>query len=81
MWERLDDAEITHYVFKPLDLAIAILVGTLAGVAAAAAPAIGAARMKPVDALAGRFRVTRGPRAAACPRSASRCWSPAPSPA
>jgi putative ABC transport system permease protein len=58
VWERLDDAEITHFVFKPIDLAIAILIGTLAGVAAAAAPAIGAARMKPVDALAGRFRIT-----------------------
>ena len=70
VWERLDDAEITSYVFRPLDLAVAILVGTLAGVAAATAPAIGAARMKPVDALAGRFRVTRT-RAAARPRSAS----------
>ncbi len=65
-WEALDDAEITHWVFKPIDLTIAILIGTLSGVAAAAAPAIGAARMKPVDALAGRFRVTvaarrRGP--------------------
>jgi putative ABC transport system permease protein len=62
LWERLDEAEITHFVFKPIDLALAILIGTLSGVAAAAAPAIGAARMKPVDALAGRFRITTAQR-------------------
>ena len=33
-------------------------VGVLAGLVAAAFPAIGAARMRPVDALAGRFRVS-----------------------
>jgi putative ABC transport system permease protein len=58
VWEGLDDAEVTSYVFRPADLTATILIGMLAGVVAAAAPAIGAARMKPIDALAGRFRVT-----------------------
>jgi putative ABC transport system permease protein len=57
-WVALDDAEIAHFVFRPLEIGAAILVGTLAGLVAAAAPAIGAARMKPVDALAGRFRIS-----------------------
>ncbi len=58
LWEHLDDAVITTYVFKPLDLLIIGGVGVGAGLAAAAIPAIGAARMRPVDALSGRFRVS-----------------------
>ena len=58
LWEDLDDALITNYVFKPLELLIIGGVGVAAGLAAAAFPAIGAARMRPVDALSGRFRVS-----------------------
>jgi putative ABC transport system permease protein len=58
LWENLDDAHITSYVFKPLEMLIIAGVGVLAGLAAAAFPAIGAARMRPVDALSGRFRVS-----------------------
>src|SRR3954453_7176975 len=58
LWEDLDDAVIPTYVFKPLDLLIIGGVGVAAGLAAAAFPAIGAARMRPVDALSGRFRVS-----------------------
>jgi putative ABC transport system permease protein len=58
LWEDLDDAVITTYVFKPLELLIIGGVGVAAGLAAAAFPAIGAARMRPVDALSGRFRVS-----------------------
>ena len=58
VWENLDDAVITTYVFKPFELLIIAGVGVLAGVAAAVFPAIGAARMQPVDALSGRFRVS-----------------------
>jgi putative ABC transport system permease protein len=58
VWEDLDDAVITTYVFKPLELLIIGGVGVAAGLAAATFPAIGAARMRPVDALSGRFRVS-----------------------
>jgi putative ABC transport system permease protein len=58
LWESLDDAYITSYVFKPLELLIIAGGGVLAGLTAAAFPAIGAARMRPVDALSGRFRVS-----------------------
>jgi putative ABC transport system permease protein len=58
LWEHLDDAVISSYVFKPLELLIIGGVGVGAGLAAAAVPAIGAARMRPVDALSGRYRVS-----------------------
>src|SRR4051812_10859036 len=56
--EDLDEAVIPACVFKPLELLIIGGVGVAAGLAAAAFPAIGAARMRPVDALSGRFRVS-----------------------
>ncbi len=56
VWERLADSEITGWAFGPWEIAAAALVGLLSGLAAAVLPAIGAARMGPVNALAGRFR-------------------------
>ena len=59
LWERLDDARILDWAFGPWEIAGAALIGLLAGLAAAVVPAIGAGRMRPVDALAERFRTTR----------------------
>lgn len=58
VWERLADSEITGWAFGLGEIAIGALVGLLSGLAAAVVPALGAARMRPVDALAGRFRAT-----------------------
>ena len=58
LWERVADSEITSWSFGPAEIAIAALVGLLSGLAAAVVPALGAGRMRPVDALAGRFRAT-----------------------
>ncbi len=58
LWERLADSEITSWAFGPAEIAIGALVGLLSGLAAAVVPAVGAGRMRPVDALAGRFRAT-----------------------
>ena len=55
-WERLADSEIAGWAFGPAEIAIAALVGLLSGLAAAVVPALGAGRMRPVNALAGRFR-------------------------
>ncbi len=55
-WERLADSEITGWAYGPAEIAGAALVGLLSGLAAAVLPAIGAGRMRPVNALAGRFR-------------------------
>ena len=55
-WERLADAEIVSWEFGLAEVAVAALVGLLSGLAAAVLPAIGAGRMSPVNALAGRFR-------------------------
>jgi putative ABC transport system permease protein len=62
VWQRLDDALITDWQFGPLEIAGAAVVGTVSGLLAAVIPAIGAARMAPVDALSGRFRVSRAQR-------------------
>ena len=62
VWERLADSEITGWAFGPAEIAVAGLVGLLSGLAAAVLPAIGAGRMRPVNALAGRFRSTAGAR-------------------
>ena len=58
LWERLADSEITGWAFGPAEIAVAALVGLLSGLAAAVLPALGAGRMRPVNALAGRFRAT-----------------------
>lgn len=63
LWESLTAEEIDAWRFGPAELAVACVVGLLSGLAAALLPAIGVARMRPVDALAQRFRATtRGAR-------------------
>lgn len=57
LWEHLADSEIAGWAFGPAEIAGGALVGLLSGLAAAVLPAIGAGRMRPVNALAGRFRV------------------------
>ena len=59
LWEHFADGDITGWTFGPLEIAGAALIGLLSGLAAAVIPAIGAGRMRPVDALAERFRTTR----------------------
>jgi putative ABC transport system permease protein len=58
LWERFGGSMIETWRFGP-ELAVAAAVGVLSGLAAAVVPAVGAARMRPVDALAERFRTTR----------------------
>ena len=55
LWERLADNEIRTWTFGGWEIAGIALIGLLSGLAAAFVPAITAARMRPVDALAGRF--------------------------
>ena len=62
LWERFDNAEIASWAFGPWEIAGAALLGLLSGLAAAVIPAIGAGRMRPLDALAERFRTTRAAR-------------------
>jgi putative ABC transport system permease protein len=57
--ERFYNEQLTGWAVGPWEVAGAALVGLLSGLAAAIVPAIGAGRMKPVDALAGRFRTAR----------------------
>jgi putative ABC transport system permease protein len=59
LWQELDSVEITSWAFGPWEIAGAALIGLLSGLGAAVVPAVGAARMRPVDALAERFRTTR----------------------
>ncbi|WP_053203855.1 ABC transporter permease [Jiangella muralis] len=59
LWEWFLGELIDDWTFGWVELVVAAAVGVLSGVAAAVVPAIGAARMKPVDALAERFRTTR----------------------
>lgn len=59
VWERYLGELIDDWTFGWTELAAAAGVGVLSGLAAAVVPAIGAARMRPVDALAARFRTTR----------------------
>jgi putative ABC transport system permease protein len=59
LWEQLEDGEIFAWAFGPREIAAAALVGLLSGLAAAVVPAVGAGRMRPVDALAERFRPGR----------------------
>ncbi|WP_408896697.1 FtsX-like permease family protein [Nocardioides sp. R1-1] len=58
LWEWLNGSVLPVYRFGP-EILIAVVVGVLSGVLAAVVPAIGAARMQPLDALAARFRVSR----------------------
>ena len=67
-------AGIVGWAFGPWEIAVAALIGLLSGVAAAVIPAIGAGRMRPVDALAERFRTSRW-RAAGARRSPAARWS------
>ena len=67
LWENLDDGKIAAWAFGPWEIAAAALVGLLSGLAAAVVPAVGAARMRPVDALAGRFRRADGARGRRAP--------------
>ncbi len=56
LWERLTGQLVEDLRFGWLELTVAGLLGVLASVLAALVPALGAARLHPVDALAGRFR-------------------------
>ena len=58
LWERISGTLIEGWRFGTAEVAIAAGVGMLSGLAAAVVPARGAARMKPIDALAQRFRAT-----------------------
>ena len=58
LWERVSGTLIEGWRFGTTEIAIAAGVGMLSGVAAAVVPARGAARMRPIDALARRFRAT-----------------------
>lgn len=58
LWEYLNGSVLPVFRFGP-EVLIAVVVGVLSGVLAAVVPAIGAARQQPLDALSGRFRITR----------------------
>ncbi len=56
LWERVADASIGGWRVGWPELALAGTVGVLSGLAAAIVPAVGAARLTPIAALAARFR-------------------------
>ncbi|HSI94053.1 MAG TPA: hypothetical protein VK925_11165, partial [Jiangellaceae bacterium] len=58
LWQWISGSLIDEWKFGPLELTVAAAVGLLSGLAAAIVPARGAARLRPVDALAQRFRTT-----------------------
>jgi putative ABC transport system permease protein len=58
LWERVSNELIEGWRLGWIELTVAAMVGVLSGLAAALLPAIGVARMRPVDALAQRFRST-----------------------
>ena len=58
LWESLEGGELAGWTFGPWEVGGAALAGLLSGLAAAIVPALGAGRMRTVDALAGRFRST-----------------------
>jgi putative ABC transport system permease protein len=58
LWEHFADFEIAGWEFGPFEIAGAALVGVFSGLAAAFVPAVSAGRMRAVNALAGRLRVT-----------------------
>lgn len=57
LWERLANQLIEDLRFGWVELVIVAAVGVLASVVAATVPAFFVARMRPIDALTGRFRV------------------------
>lgn len=59
LWERFTGELIESWRFGVVELVAAGLVAASSGLGAALLPAIGVARMRPVDALAQRFRTTR----------------------
>lgn len=59
VWERVLGQLLEDWRFGAGEIALTAAVGLMSGLAAAIVPAVGAARMKPVDALAQRFRTTR----------------------
>lgn len=58
LWQRMTGQLVENLRFGWPELAGIAAVGVVASVAAAVVPAFGVARMRPVDALAGRFRAT-----------------------
>ncbi|MGH3762684.1 FtsX-like permease family protein [Actinophytocola sp.] len=58
LWEGLTGRLVDGWRFGWPELTVAGLVGMLSGLAAALLPAVGASRLRPVDALAQRFRST-----------------------
>ena len=58
LWESLEGSELVGWRFGVWEVAGAAFVGLVSGLAAAIVPALGAGRMRAVDALAGRFRTT-----------------------
>lgn len=56
LWERITGRVMTDLRFGWVELTGIAAVGVVASVVAALVPAFGVARMRPVDALAGRFR-------------------------
>lgn len=59
-WEWATNNLIDGWTLGWIELSVAAAIGVASGAAAALLPAIGAARMRPVDALAQRFRNTTG---------------------
>lgn len=59
VWERVLGQLLEDWRFGAGEIVLTAAVGLMSGLAAAIVPAVGAARMKPVDALAQRFRTTR----------------------
>lgn len=67
LWQNLDNALIEEWHWGGVELAVAAGVGLFSGLAAAIVPAVSAARLSPIDALARRFRAT--PLAARLPKA------------
>ncbi|GAB3438791.1 ABC transporter permease [Actinophytocola sediminis] len=60
VWEQVTNQLIDGWRFGWLELMVAAVIGLVSGVGAALLPAIVVARMRPVDALAQRFRNNTG---------------------
>lgn len=58
LWEWMNGSVLPVFRLGP-EILIAVVVGVVSGVLAAVVPAVGAARRQPLDALSGRFRVSR----------------------
>lgn len=59
LWEHYMDEAVGRWAYGTWEIMGAALLGLFSGLAAAIVPARGAARMRPVDALAQRFRPVR----------------------